>query len=405
MQDASGYAVSSASAPAVAAYDLALDAQLHAWPGALAALDLALRHDPVFALAQAARALVLQAQGQGALARPAIAQARESCTGATERERSQVTLLADLVEGRPVAALQAVQTHAEHWPADALAMSTALGAFGLFAFSGRLDHDAARLAFVKRIAPHYPADNPWLLTQLSWAHTEAGEPEAGLELIQRSLALRQANGHAAHVMLHALFERHDSAAALRFADAWLPQYPVQAVLHGHLNWHAALSEIDLGDIDAALSRGLRMVLPHLQHALPLVGLTDAASLLWRLSLAGRDGQDWTVVRRYAEQKFPKGGNPFVELHLAMRAAAQRDTAGLAGGAARLKRQADAGHAGAVTALHWVGALQALLAGQPDAANAAFQACLADAPRLGGSHAQRTVINRTAAATLLPRDGA
>ena len=39
---------------------------------------------------------------------------------------------------------------------------------GLFAFSGRRDHDQARLAFLRQLRPHYPADHTWLLTNLGW---------------------------------------------------------------------------------------------------------------------------------------------------------------------------------------------------------------------------------------------
>ena len=421
MIDALGNPLSCAWPQAVRAYDQAIDCQLHGWLGALPALDQALRHDPAFALAHAARALLLQAQGRGAEARQAIASALDRCTASTtDRERAHIALLALVVEGRPAAALTAVVDHAGRWPTDALALSTALGAFGLFAFSGRADHDQARLSFIRRIAPHHGDHSAWLLTQLSWAHTEAGQPDVGLELVERSLALRRANGNAAHVMAHARFERAEPLQALAFIDEWLTRYPFEGVLYGHLNWHAALAEIELGLIDAAVARLVDVILPHLQHALPLIGLTDAASLLWRLGLQGRNGLSWAATQAYAEARYPQGGNVFVELHLAMLAAAQRDAAALAQCRARLQRQADAGHAGAATAMLWVDGLQRLGGGDgvsaasarvaaqasaqaaaQAAAKAAFDACIAQAARLGGSHAQRTIIQHTRTAMFLP----
>jgi hypothetical protein len=56
------------------------------------------------------------------------------------------------------------------------------------------------------------------------------------------------------------------------------------------------------------------------------------------------------------------------------------------------------------ALHWASALAALLRGEPDAASAALADCRAELPRLGGSHAQRTVVELTAAALALPQAG-
>ena len=210
--------------------------------------------------------------------------------------------------------------------------------------------------------------------------------------------------------LHARFERDEPQAALDFIDAWLPSYPVEAVLYGHLNWHAALCEIDLGRMDAAVARLLGVIEPHLQHALPLVGMTDTSSLLWRLSLQGREGLSWARAQAYAEQRFPQGGNAFVEAHLAMLAAAQRDTAALGRCRERLQRSADAGHGGAATALHWAEGLLAWCDGAdgvgaaPTSAQAAIDASLAQAARLGGSHAQRTVIDWTRAASCLPLAG-
>ena len=401
MHDHLGNPLSCNSNNAVRAYDHGVDCQLHAWPGALAALQTAVAHDPGFALAHAAMALVLLAQGRAAQARAAVAAARANVDALDAREQSHVALVSLIADGKPLQALDAVIDHAQHWPTDALAQSTALGAFGLFAFSGRADHDQARLAFVRRLAPRYPDDNAWMLTHLSWAHTEAGMPDAGLWLIERSLNLRRANGNAALGMMHARFERQEPGPALRFIDDWLAGYPDDAVLFGHLHWHAALCEIELGQTEAAERRLVGFIEPHLRHALPLVGMTDTASLLWRLGLNRHDPLSWAAAHEYAARSFPEGGNAFVELHLAMLAAAQRDSEALARGAARLQRSADAGNPAAPVALQWVAGLAALVAGEAQAARQHLEACLTQAARLGGSHAQRTVVDRTLAALVLP----
>ena len=390
------------STEAVRAYDQAVDCQLHAWPDPLVELQAAVVHDPGFALAHAAMALVSMARGRVAEGRDAVATARRNIAALDARERSHIALVSLIADGKPQQALAAAIEHARHWPTDALAMSTALGAFGLFAFSGREDHDQARLAFVRSLAPHYPDDNAWMLTQLSWAHTEAGLPDVGFDLIQRSLALRSANGNAAHVMMHAHFERGETADALLFIDGWLPGCPDDAMLFGHLHWHAALCEIDLDQADAAERRLVAFIEPHLRHALPLVGMTDMASLLWRLGLQGRHRGPWAGAAAYAALKFPNGGNAFAEIHLAMLAAARRDVPALALCAVRLQRAADAGQAAASVALRWVAGLGALLAGDSDGAREHLQACFDRAVRLGGSHAQRTIVDRTLATLRLPR---
>jgi hypothetical protein len=146
---------------------------------------------------------------------------------------------------------------------------------------------------------------------------------------------------------------------------------------------------------------LKFIVPHLEVALPLVGFTDIASALWRLGLAGRAGLPWGVAAQFAQQHYAEGGNIFVELHLSMLAAAQADRQALARCDSRLQRKADAGHAAALPALAWVAGLAALLDGDTAHARHQLQRCLDQAVRLGGSYAQRTVVERTLDSTSRP----
>jgi hypothetical protein len=109
-----------------------------------------------------------------------------------------------------------------------------------------------------------------MLSHLGWTCIEAGELDEGMAHTERSLALRRANGNIAHIVMHGLFERDDAATGLAFIDAWLPDYPEDAMLWGHLQWHAALTELALGRVDAALARFTTQVLRRLDVAPPLL---------------------------------------------------------------------------------------------------------------------------------------
>ena len=394
MNDALGLSLSCESDAAVQAYQRAVDAYLHAWPGVDPAVDEALAAAPDFALAHALRALHAAVYMRRADVAPAIEAAQRCAAAASERERSHVTVLADMLQGRAAQALDGAQAHVARWPTDALVANMPCGAFGLFAFSGRLDHDQARLAYLRQLRPHYPADHPWLLTSLGWACIEAGELDEGVEHTQRSFALRPANGNVAHVLMHGHFERGDAAAGLAFIDAWLPSCPEDAMLVGHLHWHAGLCEIALGRADAALARHLQQVLRQLDAVPPLVGMTDAIALPWRLHLLGHSELPWDQAAAYARRHFGKGGNVFAEFHLAMLAAARGDRTGLDNVNQRLQVIADKGHPAAPIALHWAAALSEVVDGDRHAAREHMRLCLAEAARLGGSHAQRTVVDRT-----------
>lgn len=394
MIDDLSLSLSCQSPAAVSAYNRALDARLHAWTGTEAALDEALREAPDFALAHAMRALQAAMYMRRAEVGPAIAAAQTHASAASERERSQVAVVIEAVQGNAAAALEAALAHVARWPADAMVAGMLLGAYGMLALSGRLDHNTARLALVRRLRPHYPAEHAWLLAHLGWACIEAGELDEGLEHAQRSLALRRANGLMAHVMMHGHFERNDAAAGLAFIDGWLPIYPEDGMVFGHLHWHAALCEIDLGRCDAALSRLVQQVLRQLDAAPPLGAVADAASLSWRLHLLGHDQLPWDRVVAHAQRHFGKGGNVFAEFHLAMLATAQGDRAALDAVGQRLQAAAAKGHAAAPVALRWTAGLAAVMDGDMEAAKQHLRDCHAEATRLGGSHAQRTAVDRT-----------
>ena len=400
MQDQFGNAVTGSSTAALAAYDRAVDCQLHAWPGVFEAVNEALAAAPDFALAHVLHALALAAWGRGAEARAAIGRA-QAVQALQPRETSQIELAATMIQGRTIEALGKVQEHTRIWPADALAASTAMGAYGLFAFSGRADHNQVRFAFLEGLVPHYPAEFPWLLANRGWARIELGQAEEGLAMARRAITLRPQNGHNAHIMMHGLYETKEPRAALDFIAAWLPAYPDHGLMWGHLQWHAALSELALGQHDQALQRLLGPIADFTPRGTPYMMLADIISLPWRLGLLGVAGVPWVMAEQHVAKYFPAGSNPFGELHLAMLAAVRQDRAALTASVQRMQASADAGHEGAHVVSQWGQALHALLEGDGSTARTLLDTCCAEAARVGGSHAQRDVIGLTRDAMRVP----
>jgi hypothetical protein len=177
-QDRYGLPISTVSELAAVAYRDGLDRILSAWVGAGEALDRALLEDPEFAVAYVARARVHQIYGEAVEARAKAEHARTLAARTTKRERQHVEIIASAIEGNPKRALIATEQHLDEFPRDALIFSLLLGAFGLYAFSGRADHDGARVAICERHARSYGKDW-WFLTHLGWSHTESGNHGAG----------------------------------------------------------------------------------------------------------------------------------------------------------------------------------------------------------------------------------
>jgi len=316
--DRYGLALATSSAGAAAAYRRGVDLLLAAWPGAEGTLLEALAHDPGFALAHAALARQLQIYGRIPEARETIATAAALAAKATPREAAHVRILGLAIEGQSAKALAALPEHLEVYPRDALVFSLALGAFGLYAFSGRGDHDAARLALCRRLAPHFGEDW-WFLTHLGWSHTEAGELAAGGLITARALELRSENAYGAHAYVHFFAEAGERDEGARFIESWLPGYDRAGMLHAHISWHRALWRLDAGDSTGAAKIYREVLHPSVNPSPPINVISDCASLLWRLSL-GNQAADWRELADYGKERFPRPAGHFIEWHLAMAAA-------------------------------------------------------------------------------------
>jgi hypothetical protein len=386
--DRYGLALATPASNAAAAYREGIDLILSAYPGAEERLREAIAHDEGFGLAYAGLARHLQIYSRIAEAREAIARARTLVAGCSPRERGHVEVLGLLIDGQPGKALEALLAHLETFPRDALPLSTALGAFGLYGFSGRADHDAARLALCRRLAPHYGEDW-WFLTHLGWSHTEAGKLAAGAKLTQRALELRRENAHGAHALAHFFAEADEGEDGTQFVEEWLPGYDPGAMLYAHISWHCALWRLEADDLDGALELYAELLRPSTNRAPPIMVLSDAASLLWRVSLREGAEVDWSEVHQYGKARFPGPAPHFVEWHLAMAAAGAGELEALDGRLAALPELPP----GAVFRSA-CGAFKLFSQGKYAEVVALLQPMTQQFVRLGGSGAQRAVLQQT-----------
>ena len=381
--------LTTASERAAAHYRDGVDHMLSAWHGAEDAFDKAIAEDPTFALAYIGRARVHQLNMEGGKARAMAAQARELAAGASPREKGHVEVIAAVIESKPKLAVSGAEAHLEEHPRDAQVLSMLLGAFGLYAFSGRPDHDAAKLAICERHARHYGEDW-WFTSYLGWSHTEAGNLSTGRALSERAMELRSANANAAHGLSHAMFEQGDMEAGRRFLSQWMPMHDRQSFLHGHLAWHVALTLLDNDDLGGALAIYEQHIKPAGRPYPPLNIFTDGASLLWRLSLAGQTGLEvhWRDIAAYGEKYFPQAGAHFADVHFAL-ATAMTGGDALDTRLAQLEaRDADGKLAPGHAAIELCRGIRAFADGDHEGAIRFLEPALSELARIGGSHAQR-----------------
>jgi Tfp pilus assembly protein PilF len=395
--DRYGQLLSTNSDAAASAYRDGIDSMLSAWPGAAEAFDRAIADDPDFALAHIARARVHSFYQQGEAARKEAAAARDLVTrNGTEREKSHVETLALAAEGQLPAALSSALKHLESWPRDAVVLSLPLGAFGLFAFSGMADHDQARRDLCERHAPHYGEDW-WFLSNYGWSMTENGQVAKGRTITERAFELRRQNAYAAHALLHAMFEDGSVSDADNFVTQWIGGYDRSGILHGHIRWHQALGALEVDDASKALSIYADVLQPSVTAAPPLNAMSDCASLLWRLEAYGHavPKQLWQDADDYARRYFPKLSLPFVEMHMALFAAATSNQAALD---ERLRvieqRLADGKLLAGSVVPNICRAMRAFASEDYAACVGELDSVLGEVVRIGGSHAQREIIEDT-----------
>ena len=275
-------------------------------------------------------------------------------------------------------------------------LSMPLGAFGMFAFSGMAEHTQAGVDLCERVAPHYDEDW-WFLTFLGWAHTENANVAHGRRLTEQGFALRPNNAHAVHALAHALFEQGAGREADALISAWLPGYDQSGLLHGHISWHQAIVALEAGDIDRAIALYSHGVRPPVSASMPINIISDCASFLWRVDVYGQTAPRplWSELADYARGVFPNGGFAFVDVHMAMISAANGDAAGLEKRVETVSQRLAAGGFPAGPVVPAIcRALPAFVEGDYGRCAALLEPVAQDVVRIGGSHAQREVIEDT-----------
>jgi hypothetical protein len=396
-EDRYGLPLSTNSSEAAVAYRDGMDLMLSAWPGAAEAFERAIAADPDFALARIGRARMHTIYQQSEAARKQAALAREAVARrGSEREKGHVETLALASEGNLPAALTSALKHLESFPRDAVVMSLPLGAFGLFAFSGVADHDKARQDLCERYAHHYGEDW-WFLTTYGWAMTENGQVAKGRTMTERGFEKRRANAHGAHALLHAMFEDGSTGDADALVTQWIGGYDRSGLLYGHIYWHQALGALETGDAAKALSIYADVLDPAHNPAPPLNVMSDCAALLWRLSAYGHAVPSglWAQAEAYATTHFPRTSLPFVEMHMALLAAATQNATALDERLRAIEQRLASGKFPAGPAVPKIcRALRAFADEDFAGCTHELEPVLDDVVRIGGSHAQREIVEDT-----------
>jgi hypothetical protein len=392
-RDPYGYALTT-SPEAATAYSRGLLDVLRLRSGALPSLAASIAHDPTFALGHASLALL----GHELCAEVDIpARLRDASLHAartTERERSHVHAVVSHVTGDS----QPLIAHLAAYPVDALLLSTAVPTI---AFAGVTEVPEEAWSIVERAIPAY-GDDWWFTGLLAFVRQEQNRFDEAMELSCRSLAIEPGAGHSAHARAHAHYETGDHAAGLAWMDGWVTGDGASIDSLSHFAWHAALHELSLGDLDAVRQRYDAQLRP--EHGLGCRALVDTGSLLFRWALTP-DATEVPGLGQVAalagRDVLERPSTPFLAMHSAVTLLALDDRPALdrlAGWAAAHEHPTQREVVAPLAR-----ALNRLAGGRYSEAADALAALAGPSRRLGGSDAQREILEETRIAALVRAD--
>jgi hypothetical protein len=393
----------STTAEAAAAYNAGLERLMRLQAGAEAKLQEATELDPGFALAHAALAMLGHEAGAAVDVRASLDAARDAVRSqADDRERSLVDVVGRRVEDLRRSGATALMSHIARHPRDVLAVSAAVPTI---AFSGVTDIQQEAWELVEGLAPAY-GDHWWYISLLAFTRQDQSRfDDAGL-LAESALSCEPTSGHAVHAQTHVLYEtgRHDSGRA--WLDHWVAEGGRSASHRAHFSWHAALHDLALGDTEAVRQRYYTQLAP--PTVTGVRALIDAGSLLWRWRVTTSGWDEAAGSTAFAGEAAPppvecvleaagpdlvdRPETPFMALHSAVALAAADDLPRLA----RLRIHCQ-GSTELTTRTTVATVCDALLAaGERDWSGAAqlLGDVLPGLPRVGGSAAQREIIEET-----------
>ena len=317
----------STTAEAAASFNAALDRVMRLQSGAEDLLREATVHDPDFALAHAALAMLGHEAGatiDGGDVASSLAEAKRAITvRGDDRERSFVDVIDRRVSDVRHSGAQALIAHIAAYPRDVLAVSAAVPTI---AFSGVTDLQQEAWALVEGLAPAY-GDHWWYISLLAFTRQEQSRFEEAALLAESALACEPSSGHAVHAQTHVMYEtgQHDEGRV--WLDHWVTETGRSAGYRAHFAWHAALHEMALGDFDAVRRRYQAHLAP--PAVTGVRALIDSASLLWRWSLIDDQTPPAApVIEAIGPALLKTPQTPFIALYAAIALTADHDLAGL-----------------------------------------------------------------------------
>jgi hypothetical protein len=321
-----GRPLTTGSSEAAEQYQLAVDRILGSETGAAEALDRALSLDSNFAVALAARCMLAK-DTKSANADDLKERALMAAEAARPWERAHILALFALLDD-PYSNLAATESYIADNPSDLLVISQLCGYLIFYGGARKLERV---LRIMESVDPGLQDD--WAcLARLGFAASEAGDRNRGRVLVERALRQRPQAPYVIHGYAHVLHDQDKPEESLDLLGNWLNEHRPSAqggAMYGHVQWHLALAEWQLGLAKQAWQRYERYCAPETTRCGPVLTLADCGGFLLREYLrTGTTRPVSAAVSALSERFRSMLSHPFIALHLAGIQASAGDLASL-----------------------------------------------------------------------------
>ncbi|MDP3258080.1 tetratricopeptide repeat protein [Bosea sp. (in: a-proteobacteria)] len=315
--DLCGHSIAVANDAARLAWDETLEAVLAHAAAAPEHLGRTLAADPRFALAHAAKGLMLLSLARPELvgaARDSLAQARRAIAErpVTARETAFVDALGLWLDDRPRRAAQALEAVLADYPRDVLALKLSHGIRFMLGDQGEM------LSCLRRVVPRFPVDHPlagYVSGCYAFALEERGFYREAEAAGRRAVEAAPRDAWGRHAVAHVMEMTGRTAEGV----AWLADSAGWAHANNfrfHITWHLALFRLERGETAEVLrlyDEGIRA-----EQTDDYRDVANGAALLARLDYAGVDvGARWEELAAKAEARIDDRRLVFADLHYAL----------------------------------------------------------------------------------------
>ena len=321
-----GQPITAGSLEAAEQYRLAVDRILGSETGAAEALDRALALDSTLALALAARYMLAKDAGS-ADADLFKARALMASEVALPWERAHILALFALLDD-PYSNLATTEAYIARNPGDLLVISQLCGYLIFYGGARKLE----RVLSIMESVDSTLQDDWACLARLGFAASEAGDRNRGRVLVERALRQRPQAPYVIHSYAHVLHDQGKPEESLDLLGDWVNEHRRSAeggAMYGHVHWHLALAEWQLGLAEQAWQRYQRYCSPETTRCGPVLALADCGGFLLREYLrTGSTRPISPAVSELSKRFNSMLSHPFIALHLAGIQASAGDLASL-----------------------------------------------------------------------------